>query len=85
MNIVKPHTLSPGARIGIISPASPQRDPERLQRGIAYLESKGYVVKLGINALATHAGYLAGTDQQRIDDIEAMFSDDTIDAIMCAR
>lgn len=85
MNILKPHVLSPGARIGIISPASPQRDPERLQRGIAYLESKGYEVKLATNALATHAGYLAGTDQQRIDDIEAMFADDTIDAIMCAR
>jgi len=85
MNILKPHPLKPGSTIGIISPASPQRDPLRLQRGISYIESKGYKVILGKHAQNNHAGYLAGTDEQRIEDIETMFADDTIDAIMCAR
>lgn len=85
MTILKPHPLRPGARIGIISPASPQRDPDRLTRGIAYLENKGYEVIVGKHAFSSHAGYLAGTDEQRIADIESMFGDDSIDAIMCAR
>ena len=85
MNILKPHPLNPGAKIGIISPASPQRDPDRLRRGIAYLESKGYQIQLGKHALNSYAGYLAGTDEQRVEDIHAMFADESIDAIMCAR
>lgn len=85
MNIIKPKPLQDGAIIGIISPASPQRDPSRLDRGIAYFESKGYTIRLGKNALKSTAGYLAGTDEERIADIESMFSDDSIDAIFCAR
>ena len=83
--ILKPKALKEGDTIGIISPASPQRDPERLQRGISYLEQKGFAVKLGDSALASYAGYLAGTDQERIHDLEFMFSDTSVDAIFCAR
>lgn len=85
MNIIKPKPLQKGATIGIISPASPQRDPARLERGIAYLESKGYRVRLGKNALKSTSGYLAGNDEERIADIESMFLDDSIAAIFCAR
>ena len=85
MNVIKPYPLRSGAIIGIISPASPQRDPARLERGIAYFESKGYTVKIAENALNSTAGYLAGSDEERITDIESMFSDDSIDAIFCAR
>jgi len=85
MNVIKPHPLQSGATIGIISPASPQRDPARLERGIAYFESKGYTVKIADNALKYTAGYLAGSDEERVTDIESMFSDDSIDAILCAR
>jgi len=85
MNVIKPHPLQAGATIGIISPASPQRDPARLERGIAYFESKGYTVKIADNALESTTGYLAGSDEERIADIESMFSDDSVDAIFCAR
>ena len=56
-----------------------------MERGIAYFESKGYTVKIADNALKSTAGYLAGSDEERITDIESMFSDDSIDAILCAR
>jgi muramoyltetrapeptide carboxypeptidase len=85
MNIKKPYPLHQGATIGIISPSSPQRDPARLERGIAYFESKGYNVKIGAHALHSTAGYLAGSDEDRISDIESMFADDSVDAIFCAR
>jgi len=40
---------------------------------------------LGQNARKVYEGYLAGTDQERLDDIHAMFADKRVDAIFCAR
>lgn len=83
--LIKPRHLKPNATIGIVSPASPQREPARLTRGIQYLESLGYRVKLGSNALKSHGGYLAGTDAERLADLYEMFSDSSVSAIFCAR
>lgn len=85
MKILKPARLKKGAVIGLISPASPQRDESRLERGVRYLESLGFQVRMGSNALARFGGYLAGTDAERIADIEAMFADPHVDAIFCVR
>jgi muramoyltetrapeptide carboxypeptidase len=84
-NMHRPKALKQGAVIGIISPASPQRDEQRLARGIAYLESLGYRIELGRNAAAVFGGYLAGTDEQRLDDFHAMMANPAIDAVFCAR
>ena len=83
--LIKPKPLQIGDTIGIISPASPQRDETRLFKGIEYLKSKGFNVKLGENALKSYGGYLAGTDEERLSDIESMFADPEIKAIFCAR
>ncbi|MES2765330.1 MAG: LD-carboxypeptidase [Bacteroidota bacterium] len=85
MKVLKAKPLKNNATIGIISTSSPQRDPARLDRSITYLESLGYRVELSKNALKSTAGYLAGTDEERLDDMHAMFADDKIDAIFCAR
>lgn len=85
MKVLKAKALQKSATIGVISTSSPQRDPARLDRGIHYLESLGYRVKLSENALKSTAGYLAGTDEERLNDIHAMFADKDIDAIFCAR
>lgn len=85
MHTIKPKPLTKNAVIGIVSPASPQRDPARLDRGIAYLEGLGYRVELGKNALQSYGGYLAGTDDERREDIEEMFLNPGIDAIFSAR
>lgn len=83
--MIRPRALPKRATIGIISPSSPQRDEARLHRGIAYLESLGYQVKLGRHVLARHGGYLAGTDRERAQDIHTMFADTSVDAIFCSR
>lgn len=83
--MIVPRALRKGAVIGVISPASPQRDPQRLDRGVAYLESIGYRVALGPHVRSRSAGYLAGTDEQRLADLHAMVADPGIDAIFCAR
>lgn len=83
--MILPAKLRPGAVIGIISPSSPQRDAARLDRGIAYLERLGYRVVVGEHARDTYAGYLAGTDEDRLADLHSMFANPQIDAIMCSR
>ena len=44
----------------------------------------GWVPVVGGNALAVH-GYLAGTDEQRVWDLNGALADDTIDGIWCLR
>lgn len=85
MNIVQPPRLRPRAVIGVIAPASPQRDESRLDRGVRYLESLGYRVELGEHARSRFGGYLAGSDAVRIADIEAMFANRSIAAVFCTR
>lgn len=82
---IKPKKLSKHATIGIISPASPQRNPDFLHKGIRYLESIGYRVEVGKYAFSSHDGYLAGTDEQRLEDLHSMFANPEINAIFCAR
>ena len=83
--MILPKPLPKKATIGIVAPASPQRDPRRLERGIQYLERLGHTVVLGSHVPSVHGGYLAGTDDQRRSDLEGMFADPRIDAIFCSR
>jgi muramoyltetrapeptide carboxypeptidase len=78
-----PPALSPGDRIGVAAPGGPIR-PEALERGLSYLESRGFRPVLGRNLGRRHA-YLAGTDRDRLDDLNALVGDDRIRAIWCAR
>lgn len=57
---------------------------ENLQRAAEWLERLGFVVKFG-QYVNRSDGYLAGTDQQRLDDLHAMFADPAIKAIVCSR
>jgi muramoyltetrapeptide carboxypeptidase len=83
MNVIKPPALCPNATIGIIAPAGPV-NKRKLARGINYFTRQGYRVVLGRH-IYRKWGYLAGTDQQRADDINRMFADKRINAIICAR
>ncbi|MCI0513653.1 LD-carboxypeptidase [candidate division KSB1 bacterium] len=79
-----PPMLRPGARIGIVAPASKPLDLEKFQRGITYLETKGFTPVVAPHVLDEY-GYLAGRDADRAADLNAMFADPKIDAIICAR
>lgn len=80
-----PPALKKNGTIGIISPASPQRDMSRLDKGIRYLEGLSYTVKLGKYSTSRFGGYLAGTDEERLSDLHGMFADPQVDAIFCSR
>jgi muramoyltetrapeptide carboxypeptidase len=84
MTTIKPYALKKGDTIGIVAPASPPSAPEKISKGAEYLERLGYRVKLGKNVQKVY-GYLAGTDQERADDINAMFADKDVKAIIAVR
>ena len=84
MRVIKPSRLKRGDVIGLVSPASTPNDMQKLDNGIRYLEKNGYRVKLGENVGKSN-GYLAGSDQERANDINTMFKDKSVKAIFCIR
>lgn len=81
-DIIKPRRLEPGMTLGLIAPASPPDEKESIRFAGDVIRSLGYSVKEGENLYAK-TQYLAGTDQQRADDVNAMFADPGVDAIFC--
>lgn len=84
MRIIKPERLKKGDLIGLISPASAPDDLSSVENGTRYLESLGYNVVTGKN-VGKNVGYLAGTEEERIDDINFMFKNKEVKAIFCLR
>ncbi|MGE5314611.1 MAG: S66 peptidase family protein [Acidobacteriota bacterium] len=82
--VLKPKALKKGDTVGIIAPASAPVSQERIDKGAEYFERLGYRVKFGRNVRAVR-GYLAGTDQERADDINEMFADTDVKAIIAVR
>lgn len=83
MTKIKP--LKKGDTIGIISPAfCSSKEPSEYQYMIDYLNKLGYTVKLG-KSFYSKEGYLAGTDDIRANDINEMFRDKDVNAIICMR
>jgi len=82
--LVRPPRLAAGDRVALISPASPPRNRRLLLLGKERLEQLGLRVVIGKHALAEY-GYLAGTDRERLQDLEAAYRDPDVRAIFCAR
>jgi muramoyltetrapeptide carboxypeptidase len=79
-----PPTLGPGARVALIAPAGPLRNEDELATSVAHAESLGWVTVPGRHVLRRR-GYLAGTDAERLHDLNVALRDDRIDAIWCVR
>ena len=84
MHLQKPKKLLKGDTIGIVSPASSPDDLSRIHKGAAYFENLGYSVEVGKN-VGKYYGYLAGSDEERIEDLHAMFANKNVKAIICVR
>ncbi len=83
MNLIKPNKLQPGDTIGIIAPAG-EVNMEKILNSKKYFEQHGFKVKFGSN-IDKCINYLAGTDEERAQDINNAFADSEIKAIICAR
>jgi muramoyltetrapeptide carboxypeptidase len=81
--MLRPKSLKKGYRIGVVSP-SYWLEKKDLRNAVMVFQKKGYEVQLG-DSVYLKDGPFAGTPQQRANDINQMFSDPNIDAIICAR
>jgi muramoyltetrapeptide carboxypeptidase len=81
--MIKPSALKPNATIGIMSPSSWLNEPD-LKTAVSVFENKGYKLVLGKSVFLKEFTY-AGTPQERANDINGMFANPNIDAIICAR
>jgi len=81
---LKPKRLAAGQTIGLVAPSSGSYDNESVYYARDILRSFGFKVKEGKN-LYQRRGYLAGEDKLRAADVNAMFADQSVDAIFCLR
>jgi len=80
---IKPRCLMPGDTVGIVAPAGPF-DPTKFMKGKAVLESIGFRTFFDEGIFQKH-GFLAGTDVQRADQVNRLFADSDVQAVVCAR
>ena len=81
--MIKPPALKLNATIGILSPSSWMNESD-LKLAIAVFEEKGYHLVLSESVFLKNNTF-AGTPEQRANDINGMFANPNIDAIICAR
>lgn len=79
-----PKTIKKGDTIGIISPSAATADRMEFTYAKEAMEALGFEVKLGEN-LKNRFGHLAGTDQERANDLNQMFADPEVKAVICIR
>lgn len=80
---VRPPRLKTGDTIGIVAPAGPF-DPGKFKKGITVLESMGFKTFFDESIFQKH-GFFAGADTRRADQVNRLFADSSVQAIVCAR
>ena len=81
--MIKPPEMHKNSMIGIVAPSSPFDDKD-FSRGLTVLEEMGFRTIFGPN-LRNRCGHLAGTDQERVKDLEEMFLRSDVSAVTVAR
>ncbi len=82
--LLRPASVPDNAAIRIVAPASFAR-LERMEAGLAALQTLGYQPVLGSHAFARGPLYFAGTPEDRIADLHEAFADPHSNAVMCLR
>ncbi|MGI5308564.1 S66 peptidase family protein [Rheinheimera sp. WS51] len=81
---ILPIALQPGDTVALVSPSKATDHLLDVQIATEVMQALGLKVKLGKH-LTSRRGHLAGTDQDRADDINSMFADPDVSAIICLR
>src|SRR5215212_8121670 len=84
-NLFQPVTaLRDGSRVALVAPSGILIDQAHVARAEDNVRSLGWIPVTGRNVSRTH-GYLAGTDEERISDLNTAIRDESVDAIWCVR
>ncbi len=82
--MIKPPFLKRGDKTGIVAPGRKVK-PSDIEASIDFFEAWELQVVLAKNLFSNDHSYLAGTDSQRLYDLQSMMDDTSIRAIICAR
>jgi muramoyltetrapeptide carboxypeptidase len=84
---IMPPRLSPGDCVGIVAPAShiPTANEKYLEQGAERLREIGFEVTYAPSLLERKHLYLAGEDEERAEELTAMFLNPEVKAILCTR
>ena len=78
-----PPALRPGDKVGIIAPAGPITE-QQAQKAAWNVSRAGYVPVMA-DGIFDKYGYLAGSDEARANQINSLFAQKDVKAIVCAR
>lgn len=82
--LIPPRALPPNAHIAVLAASGPSQR-ERILEGARAIEARGHRVTLAANIDSRHRGYLAGTDDARVDELNRFLRDPQYDAFFFAR
>jgi muramoyltetrapeptide carboxypeptidase len=82
--MIRPPRLRSGSRVALVAPAGPVQE-ERIELALERCRRLGMEPVPGPSARARFGGYLAGSDDARLADMQAAFDDDAIDAVWALR
>lgn len=77
-------SLTPGAHLRVLAPASPPKNDEVILQSTEFLRSVGFRVSLG-SAVGDRVGFLAGSDRVRARDLHTAFRGRSVDGVICLR
>lgn len=83
-SLLLPAPLKTGDKVGLISPSAATGERIEFQFAQEALEALGLEVVLGEH-LKKRRGHLAGTDEERASDLNRMFEDKSVKAVICIR
>ena len=78
------YKLQKGDKVAVLAPCGQIGSIEKIQSGLDYLKSLGFKPVLGKHVFDT-CRYMAGTDEDRAEDMNHAFADSQIKAIFCVR
>ncbi len=81
--MIVPKPIKTGSKIRIVSPAGKIAE-EHVMPAVEWLKNQGYKVELGKHVF-DQCFQFAGTDEQRLADLQEAFDDPDCDAILCSR
>lgn len=79
-----PDYLKQGDTIGIVCPAG-YMSAEKVRTCIDTLQEWGFKVKIGKTVGGPSETYFSGTDDERLNDFQAMMDDKEVQAVLCGR
>lgn len=82
-NVIIPSPIQPGDLVAVVAPSGPPSE-ELVRLGLHFMKRKGFNIVTGRH-LSKRYGYLAGTDDERIEDLNDALRNPLVKAVVFAR